>query len=144
MTRIDFYVLKDVDREALFRFACALTAKAVEAGTPVYLRTANQDDSALADEYLWSWPQHRFIPHAIGNTPQRANSVMIHTDPPKECEGLMINLGDDVPDFYGRFDRIAEIIVSYNRDTGRERYKHYRHRGNPLFHHELDDWENSL
>ena len=38
MTRVDFYVLKDVDREARFRFACTLTAKAVESGNRVYGR----------------------------------------------------------------------------------------------------------
>lgn len=149
MTRIDFYVLKDVDREARFRFACALTAKAVEAGNRVFLRTSNEEDALLADDYLWSWPPHRFIPHTLGpNSPGKAAHpaipVLIHTEPPKQCEGLMINLGDDVPDFYGRFDRIAEIIVGCNRDSGRERYRRYRHRGNPLFHHELDDWESGV
>ena len=141
MTRIDFYVLKDVDRQARFRFACALTAKATEAGSRVFLRTGSDGDSAFADECLWAWPPHRFIPHVIGNTPSASMPVNIHTEPPAHCEGLMINLGEDVPDFYGRFDRVAEIIVGYNRDSGRERYRRYRHRGNPLFHHELDDWE---
>jgi len=144
MTRIDFYLLKDVDREARFRFACALTAKAAEAGHRIFIRTADHDDARLADDFLWTYPPHRFVPHAIGNAVHHAVPVCIHTDPPAHCTGLMINLGDDVPEFYGRFDRVAEIIVGYNRDSGRERYRRYRHRGNPLFHHELDEWEQGV
>lgn len=141
MTRIDFYVLKDVDREARFRFACALAAKAAETGHRVFMRAGSPEDAAYADECLWAWPPHRFIPHVLGAGRSAAVPVCIHTEPPPACDGLMINLGEDVPDFYGRFDRVAEIIVGYNRDSGRERYRRYRHRGNPLFHHELDDWE---
>lgn len=144
MTRIDFYVLKDVDREARFRFACTLTGKALERGNRVFLRTASDDDAKLANDYLWTWPANRFIPHALGDVVHPAIPVNIHTAPPRQCEGLMINLGDDVPDFYGRFDRIAEIIVGHNRHSGREAYRRYRHRGNPLFHHELDDWESGV
>jgi len=54
-----------------------------------------------------------------------------------------VNLADEIPGFFGRFDRVAEIVVGENRDAGRERYKFYRDRGFPLFHHELDDWESS-
>ena len=141
MTRVDFYVLKDVDREARFRFACTLTAKALESGNRIYIRTADDDASLMIDDYLWSYPTHRFIPHTVGSDVTAIHPVCIHTAPPAACDGLMINLGEDVPDFYGRFDRVAEIIVGYNRDSGREHYRRYRNRGNPLFHHELDDWE---
>ena len=145
MTRVDFYVLKDVDREARFRFACTLTAKATETGHRVFIRTPDDDTSRMIDDYLWTYPPHRFIPHAVGpvvgTDVATLHPVCIHTAPPAATEGVMINLGNDVPDFYGRFDRVAEIIVGYNRDAGREWYRRYRHRGNPLFHHELDDWE---
>jgi DNA polymerase III subunit chi len=46
-----------------------------------------------------------------------------------------------VPTFFGRFERVAEIIVQDRRDVGRDRYRFYRDRGYPLFHHELDEWE---
>ena len=54
---------------------------------------------------------------------------------------MLINLGSDVPTFFGRFDRVAEIVLDPERDLGRERYRHYRDRGYPLQHHELNDWE---
>jgi len=56
-------------------------------------------------------------------------------------EQVLINLGDDVPGFFGRFERVAEIVLAINRAGGRAKYRYYRDRGYPLFHHQLDDWE---
>jgi DNA polymerase-3 subunit chi len=60
---------------------------------------------------------------------------------PDGLDGVLINLSDEIPRFFGRFDRVAEVIPRSRRDAGRDRYKFYRDRGYPLFHHELDDWE---
>ncbi|MCP5182696.1 MAG: DNA polymerase III subunit chi [Pseudomonadales bacterium] len=141
MTRIDFYILKDVDMDARMRFACTLTARAVDGGHPVFIRAADEAAVAILDDFLWRYPANRFLPHVVGNQQGNDAAVCIHTTPPANCDGLMINLGDDVPDFYGRFERVAEIVVGANRDAGRQHYRRYRHRGNPLHHHELDDWE---
>lgn len=58
-----------------------------------------------------------------------------------ETSQLLINLSPAIPTFFGRFERVAEIIVESSRTEGRDRYKHYRDRGYPLYHHELNDWE---
>ena len=55
--------------------------------------------------------------------------------------GRLINLASGIPTFFGRFPRVAEVIVEANRAAGRERYRFYRDRGFPLFDHRLDDWE---
>ena len=60
---------------------------------------------------------------------------------PAELDDVLINISGAVPGFFGRFNRVAEIVVDSTRDAGRDRYKFYRDRGFPLFHHELDDWE---
>ena len=49
---------------------------------------------------------------------------------------------EEVPYFFGRFDRVAEIIVQNQVSEGRIRYKFYRDRGYPLQHHQLNQWEN--
>lgn len=68
--------------------------------------------------------------------------IHLGCDGPLHDSGLLINLATQVPSFFGRFDRVAEIIVGETKDQGREHYKFYRDRGYPLHHHDLKDWEN--
>ncbi|MCZ6854116.1 MAG: DNA polymerase III subunit chi, partial [Gammaproteobacteria bacterium] len=62
---------------------------------------------------------------------------------PEGHDDVLINLSDHVPTFFGRFERVAEIVVGETTNRGRERYQFYRDRGYPLFDHHLDDWEAS-
>jgi len=141
MTRVDFYILQDVDLIAAQRFACRLAAKALTSGSAVHVHT---DDSAAAqafDDLLWQYPEYRFVPHACEGATDAGTPVVIGWNPPPAPDGLLINLASSVPTFFGRFERVAEIVVESRRADGRDRYRFYRDRGYPLFHHELDDWE---
>lgn len=150
MTRIDFYILEDVELDAMQRFACRLATKVVSSGHDVHIHTSDAASAGAVDELLWEYPEQRFIPHAVvdGATaaPASTNSstkipVTVGWDEPVGVDGVLINLGGDIPGFFGRFDRVAEIVVRATRDQGRERYRFYRDRGYPLFDHKLDDWE---
>jgi len=146
VTRIDFYILQDVDAGAACRFACRLAVKALGGGNRVHIHT-DPAMSAEVDELLWHYPEHRFLPHGrepedpAGQAAADRPPILIGSSAPTEADGLLINLSGGIPNFFGRFDRVAEIIVDANRATGRDRYKFYRDRGYPLFHHDLDDWE---
>jgi DNA polymerase-3 subunit chi len=144
MTRVDFYILQDVDLDAMRRFACRLAGKAVTGGHEVHIHTDGAEDAGIVDELLWSYPDNRFIPHETlddsGRAPVAA-PVTLGWAEPDGLDGVLINLSEEIPRFFGRFDRVAEVIPRSRRDAGRERYKFYRDRGYPLFHHELDDWE---
>ena len=139
MTRIDFYILQDVELDALHRFACRLAGKAWSAGNHVHIHSTDEDHATLLDGLLWEYPSERFIPHQVVNAPTKG--VSIGWQEPAELDDVLINISGAVPGFFGRFNRVAEIVVDSTRDAGRDRYKFYRDRGFPLFHHELDDWE---
>lgn len=141
MTRVDFYILQDIDSLAAHRFAARLAIRALGAGHPVHLHVDDATTGEALDDLLWQYPEQRFVPHEREDTRTGAAPIMIGWSTPPEPDGLLINLGASVPGFFGRFERVAEIIVQSRRDTGRERYRFYRDRGYPLFHHELDDWE---
>lgn len=145
MTRVDFYLLQDMELDAMHRFACRLAAKALTSGHEVHLHAADADGAEALDELLWAYPQQRFIPHAVLDAvaPGSAGGapVTIGWQDPSDVDGVLINLTAEVPTFFGRFDRVAEIVLRPGRNEGRERYRYYRDRGYPLFHHELDDWE---
>ncbi len=143
MTRVDFYVLEDVDLDAAHRFACRLAIRAIADGSSVHLHVNDEPAAADLDDLLWNYPEHRFVPHTRQDRtqPTDRDPVVIGWEPPEHPDGVLVNLSDQIPTFFGRFDRVAEIVVGENRDAGRDRYKFYRDRGYPLFHHELDDWE---
>ena len=143
MTRVDFYILPDQSRDAAMRFACRLGLKALQSGQRVHVHTQDAEAAQALDDLMWDYPRHRFVPHSqTASAATVAAPVQIGWEQPNLDEGLLINLGQDVPKFFGRFDRVAEIVVADDRDAGRDRYKHYRDRGYPLHHHELDNWEN--
>lgn len=143
MTRVDFYILPDVDLEARRRFACRLAHKAVATGQHVHVHVADADAGADLDALMWEYPEHRFLPHAIVGdvASDRAPVLIDHREPVDGADQLLINLATAIPSFFGRFERVAEIIVQNLREDGRDRYKYYRDRGYPLFHHEIDQWE---
>ena len=149
--RVDFYILEDVELDAMQRFACRLATKAVSAGNEVHIHTSDPASADIIDELLWEYPEQRFIPHTIlpqpttqgaaSSDPAVAAPVTVGWEEPADVDGVLINLSDEVPGFFGRFDRLAEIVVRTTRDRGRERYRFYRDRGYPMFDHKLDDWE---
>ena len=149
MTRVDFYLLPDVDIDAKYRFACRLVLRAIHGGQQVHVRTASPDAAAMLDELMWSYPEDRFVPHALAEAPEATDTpdtreapVRIgHAEPDPGADQVLVNLAEDVPEFFGRFERVAEVVTAPERAAGRTRYRHYRERGYPLFHHDLDDWE---
>lgn len=155
MTRIDFYILQDVELDAMHRFACRLATKAMSNGNEVHIHAADSEAAQAVDDLLWIYPEQRFVPHVLHHCPQTQGPqtqapakkssapVNIGWEEPNHVDDVLINLSGEVPGFFGRFDRVAEIVVRSTRDAGRDRYKFYRDRGFPLFHHELDDWETS-
>ena len=141
MTRIDFYILPDVDSDAKFRFACRLAHRAIADGGMAHVRTGSAEATAILDALMWSYPEGRFLPHTTGDDPAPCQVRIGHEEPPPGPDALLINLGDDVPAYFDRFERVCEVVPGPELDAGRVRYSQYRRRGYPLHHHELDEWE---
>ena len=143
MTRVDFYILPDMDTDARDRFACRLANQAVDNGHRVHVHVEDEDAQRSLDELMWTYPAHRFLPHGTGAEPlaDRVPVLISHEVPGPESDQMLINLGAEVPKFFGRFERVAEIFVHPQIDAGRQRYKYYRDRGYPLFHHDMEAWE---
>lgn len=139
MTDIDFYILPDVERSAAMRFACRLSAKARRSGREVHVHCADEPSALALDELMWAYPPASFLPHGVGEP--EAGIRIDWREPDQAPHDVLINLSQEVPTFFGRFERLAEIVVGEDKTIGRERYSFYRHRGYPLKHHELTDWD---
>ena len=140
MTRIDFYILPDVDEVARHRFTCRLAHKAATSGKRVHIRTSESAVGDL-DGLLWEYPTQHFLPHArLADAGGEPVTVGSEDEEPGHDE-VLINLGPGIPGFFNRFERVSEVVLANQRAAGREQYRRYREGGYPLFHHELDNWE---
>ena len=59
--------------------------------------------------------------------------------PPEGEDDVLINLAPEVPLFFSRFERVAELVDENDsvRRSGRSRYTFYKERGYPLRTHEI-------
>lgn len=139
MTRVDFYILQDVDQFAKQRFGCRLAHKAVMEGQRVHVRTETPSE---VDDLMWDYPPQRFLPHATLANASRREPVTIGSgdEVPAQAD-VLINLADDISTGFANFARVCEVVLASERAAGRDRYRHYREQGYPLFHHEPKDWE---
>lgn len=142
MTRVDFYVLDEQARGDKFLLACKLAEKAVGQGRRIYIHTAGAEPSRRLDDLLWTFNEESFIPHGLAEDEAGADEdtpVHIgHGQVPDNHEDVLINLADEVPLFFSRFQRVAEVIDRQGREAGRERFRFYRDRGYELNTHNIN------
>ena len=144
MTRIDFYILDRASGDARLLFACRLAEKAVAQDLEVLIHTKGPAESARLDELLWTFSQGSFLPHRRldeGAAPDEGEPVLIGCgeEPSGGRWDLLINLAQEVPQYFSRFARVAELIgpAEENKTAGRERFRYYRDRGYELQTHRV-------
>jgi len=140
MTQIDFYILNDSEEKNRYLYACRLTQKAIKKGLRVLLHTESEEQTKDLDDLLWSFSSSSFVPHTNQHTECSNNPVYItHKHDPADMHDMLINLNSKVPEYFSRFNRVAELINQEEsvRLAGRERFKFYKSRGCPLQTHKL-------
>lgn len=88
------------------------------------------------DKALWSSDPLSFIPHCHSNSAEADRTLIIITDnlDAVSQDELLVNLGDDVPPGFARYQRLFEIVSRHDTDkaTARERMVFYKDRGYPI------------
>ena len=139
--RVDFYLLNDESPEARGLIACRLLEKAYRRGHRVFVYCNNQQEAESLDELLWTFKEDSFIPHNLqGEGPEPPPPVQIgYSKEPRDYQDILLNLADDVPNFYTRFRRVIELVP--NNEIGKERsrthYREYRSKGCDLQTHTI-------
>lgn len=132
MTRVEFYH-NAADKLEVAR---KLAAKAFAAGQCALLFTRDARLAAELDGSLWTWRQLSFLPHARCEHPLAARTpILIGTDAGSLASpDLLVNLADEAPACFGRFERVIEVVgmAEDDRRAARERYRFYRDRGYEL------------
>ncbi len=140
MTRVTFYLLTSRDERARQHFACRLARKAHALGQRVHIRTTDPETTATMDRLLWTFDDTAFLPHGTDVEDPESPITLHDTASPRDHCNVLINLAADVPEYFGRFERIADLVdgSEVSRNLGRERYRFFKDRGYPLEHHEID------
>jgi DNA polymerase-3 subunit chi len=142
MTRVDFYVSPNNASDASLQLACRIVDKAWQQQNQVYVHAATPAQAKQLDDLLWIFRDGAFIPHC-----QSTDNIVAETPIVIGCEmpaalkpEVLINLSQEVPGFFSRFERVIEIVAGDepSRAQARQRFKFYRERGYPLETHELN------
>ena len=137
MTSIDFY-FNAPDR---IQVACRLASKAYARRQPLLIYVPDADMAARVDKTLWTLQATGFVPHCAVNDPLAAETpVLIARDEEAPAHvSVLLNLSDDAPPHFARFERLLEVIGTdaAEREAGRTRFKAYRSQGYAIAHHDL-------
>jgi len=145
VTSVDFH-FNTPDR---LHHACRLVRKAIrsQAATdqkPLVVFCSLAERLFAFDDLLYSFSEDDFIAHVHHDHPLADESPVIlcqqsWTPELPRVPHLLLNLDDEVPDFFSRFDRVFEIVGPDEEDKqkARGRFVFYRDRGYPLTRHDL-------
>ncbi len=144
MTQVDFYILESDSEDARLRLACRIVDKATQQDQHVFINSSSDSEAQKLDELLWTFSQGSFIPHkvvrqAADAAPREPVVIGLSQAPAGDRWDVLVNLAAEVPDFFSRYERVAEVVDgnAARREQSRERYRFYRDRGYKLNTHQV-------
>lgn len=144
MTQVDFYILESDTDDARLRLTCRIVDKATQQDLHVFVNATSDDEARQLDELLWTFSQGSFIPHKIvreelAAEPLEPVLIGVNRAPGPGRWDVLINLAGEVPEFFSRYERVAEVVDANaeRRERSRERYRFYRDRGYNLNTHKV-------
>ena len=137
MTEVTFYTFVP-DRLAIMR---QLAAKAYSQRLYVLIHASDPALAENLDRMLWTSPALSFLPHCRDtDVVADQTPILIGIDADKLASAdILINMDEQCPVQFSRFDRLLEIITTDENDRvkGRERYKFYQERGYAIKTHDM-------
>jgi len=129
MTEVKFfYNVKDK-----LHFACKLAKRAADEGRRLIVYAPAPALAEEVDHMLWTFSQLSFVPHVRSGHALAAETPIVIA---QDEAGLvhheaLLNLGDDPPAFFSRFEQLREVVSQDEEDKrlARERAKFYKSRG---------------
>jgi len=122
-------------RDRLHAIAAWLAQSGSEA-MPVLVYVPTDERKEQLDRLLWTHSATGFTSHCRAEDKLAAETPIVLASgldsPPHD--GCLLNLSDEIPPGFSRFQQLVEIISVEDSDRlpGRERFRFYRERGYPL------------
>lgn len=138
MTRVDFYFNAEDKVEA----ARKLAAKIYQAGKNALFYAADERVAGELDSVIWTRDKLAFVPHVrCGHPLAKETAILIGTDADALASpDILVNLEAERPPFFGRFERLIELVSRdpADRQAARDRYRFYQERGYEINNVDLD------
>jgi DNA polymerase-3 subunit chi len=137
MTRVDFH-FNAPDR---LQYGCRLVRKIHRSGARLLVWCEDAVALAQFDELLWTFSDADFIPHVVASDALATDTPVLLAAEPIDTphHEVLVNLSQQTPPMFSRFDRLIEVVSSHDTDRtlARERWRFYKERGYPLNAHDL-------
>jgi DNA polymerase-3 subunit chi len=139
MTRVGFYVIQQAGEARRLQVAARLADKAFQRGHRIYIHARDQDQARALDTLLWGFRPSSFLPHGLAGDPGSDLVAIGWGEEPAGHDDLLINLQLQVPAFFARFHRVAEVVTQDDASLAalRESWRFYKARGYQLEKHDL-------
>ena len=139
MTLVGFYVVSAAGADHRLQVAARLADKAFQRGHRIFINAVDESQAQTLDEMLWSYRPASFLPHGLLGTPEATKIAIGWGQEPGDHDDLLINLQLNVPPFFGRFQRVAEVVTQDpdSLEALRASWRFYQERGYQLEKHDL-------
>jgi DNA polymerase III subunit chi len=140
VTSIDFYVLQETTLDARWLFACRLVDKVMRLNLTnnkkmrILIVVNEEKEAKILDDLLWTFKPESFIPHQIINLNKPLDVEITFTTEIGQHQDLLINLAQEIPGYFSRFERLSEIVIQDKTilEATRQRFSFYKQRGYPI------------
>jgi DNA polymerase-3 subunit chi len=103
---------------------------------PVLVFVPVRQTAEQLDRLLWSQPSTGFLPHCSADSSLAAETPILLAGSLDRLphDGCLLNLADELPPGFSRFEEVVEIVSTDDADRlpARDRFKFYRERGYTL------------
>lgn len=139
VTRVGFYVVQASDQAQRLQVAVRLADKAFQHGHNIFINAADEEQARQLDELLWTHRPTSFLPHGLHNDELSDTIAIGWGQEPEGHNDLLINLQLEIPGFFSRFRRVAEVVTQdpSSLDALRRSWRFYKERGYQLEKHDL-------
>lgn len=142
LPKVDFYLLDRQVADGRLRATCRLCKKAYTLGNRIYILTPDLEQAKKLDDLMWTFDQGSFIPHEIYDPDHdgKDTPIAIGQNLPRSGEyNVLVTMLDDVPERFGEFARVAELVDNTPEDKARarDRYRWYRDQGCEIDKHDI-------
>ena len=139
MTLVGFYVVQTSDSGQRLRVAARLADKAFQRGHRIFIHATDEAQATKLNELLWSFRPASFLPHGLHGQEHSESIAIGWGQEPDNHNDLLINLQLEIPSFFSRFARVAEVVTQEPDSLAalRKSWTFYKERGYQLEKHDL-------
>ena len=139
MTLVGFYVVQTSDPGQRLRVAARLADKAFQRGHRIFINATDKAQAIEINELLWSFRPASFLPHGLHGQEHSETIAIGWGQEPNNHNDLLINLQLEIPSFFSRFARVAEVVTQEPDSLAalRKSWTFYKERGYQLEKYDL-------